>query len=162
MTQHRYPITALAGDYCRAAVGVVLAIPPLIVLPLNPYVAGIFALLGALFLVFGGRTLLRQLAPLEMNERAIARTGLLPVELAWSALDELKLAYFATRRDGAGGWMQLGLRAGRRRLRLDSRIEGFAAIVERAVAAATARQLPLSPTTMTNLAALGVGPAAGR
>jgi len=46
VTRHSYPIGALAGDYARAAAGLVLAIPPLVLLQLNPVVAAIFALTG--------------------------------------------------------------------------------------------------------------------
>jgi hypothetical protein len=161
VTRHRYPMGALASDYARAVVGLALAAAPLILVPLNPYVAALFALLAALFLLFGGRTLWRQLSPLVLTESGIASTGLAKVEIPWTGLDDVRLAYFATRRDGDGGWMQLALRAGRRRLRLDSRIEGFAVIVERAVRAAVTRHLSLSATTMANLAAIGLTVAPG-
>jgi hypothetical protein len=154
MTRHRYPPAALAGDYGRAIAGIALT-APLFLVSLNPYVAALSAVLLVLFLAFAWRTLLRQFGPLAMTDDGIACRGPFAVELSWSALDELKLAYFATRRDG-GGWMQLALRAGRQRLRLDSRIEGFAAVVERATRAAIARHLTLSVTTTANLAALGV------
>jgi hypothetical protein len=156
VTQHRYPIAVLASDYARAVAGLALAAAPLLLVQLNRYVAAAFALLALLFLSFGLRTLQRQMSPLVMSEGGIASTGLMRVEIPWTGLDDVRLAYFATRRDGAGGWMQLALRAGRRRLRLDSRIEGFAAIVERAIRAAVTRHLVLSATTLANLAALGL------
>lgn len=159
MSRHRYPVSALAGDYARAAAGLALAIPPLVLVQLNAVVASIFALLAALFAVFAWRTLLRQLGTIEMNDAEICRAGLFPVCLRWDSLDEVKLGYYATRRDGASGWMQLALRAGRRRLRLDSRIEGFAAIAARAAAVARQRDLALSPATANNLAALGIAAA---
>jgi hypothetical protein len=159
VSRHRYPISALAGDYGRAAAGLALAIPPLVLLQLNPVVASIFALLAALFVVFAWRTLLRQLGAIEMNDAEICRTRVFPLCLRWDSLDEVKLGYYATRRDGASGWMQLALRAGRRRLRLDSRIEGFAAIAARAAAVARQRDLALSPATANNLAALGIAAA---
>lgn len=160
MTRHVYPAAALLGDYARAIIGLVLCGTPLALLSLNPYVAAVFALLALLFLVFGIRTALRQLGPIEMNEAAIRSTGLFPRELDWAALDELKLAYYATRRDGKSGWMQLALRARGRKLQLDSRIEDFAEIVRRAVAAAGERRLKLSTATTANLAALGIAAAA--
>lgn len=160
MTRHTYPVSALLGDYARAVFGFALCALPLALLSLNPYVAAVFAVLALLFLVFGVRTALRQLGPLEMSDTAIRSTGPFPLQLDWAALDDMKLAYYATRRDGKSGWMQLALRAGGRRLRLDSRIEDFAAIVRRALRAATQRRLPLSAATMTNLAALGIAAAA--
>ena len=162
MTRHAYPMSALLSDYARASFGLALALPPLLFLPLNRYVALLFLLLCALFIVFASRTVLRQLGPVEMTEAEIRSTGPFARRLEWAALDELRLAYYATRRDGSSGWMQLALRAGRRRLKLDSRIEGFAAIVGRAVAAARQRQVRLSPTTTSNLVALGIAaPAEG-
>jgi len=156
VSRHRYPTAALAGDYARAGVGLALTAPPLFLLQLNAVIATLFAALAALFAVFAGRTALRQRGTIEMDETAISRAGPLPVRLAWDALDELKLGYYATRRDGSGGWMQLALAAERQRLRLDSRVDGFAAIVTRAAEAARRRQLTLSAATVNNLASLGI------
>jgi hypothetical protein len=160
VSRHRYPTAALAGDYARAGAGLALTVPPLVLLHLNTAVAAIFGALVILFAVFGARTLLRQRAVIEMDDSAIESSGPLSVRLAWDALDELKLAYYATRRDGTGGWMQLALRAGRQRLRLDSRIDGFAAIVARAAEAARRRHLELNTATANNLASLGIAAAA--
>src|SRR5262249_40883094 len=132
------------------------ALAPVLLVQLNPYVATLFALLSVLFLIFAWRTLLRQLAPLSMSDSGIASAGPFPASLAWSTLDDVRLAYFATRRDGKGGWMQLVLRGGGTRLNLDSRIEGFAAVVDRAARAAAARHLELNVATTTNLASLGI------
>jgi hypothetical protein len=156
VTRHRYPTAALAGDYARAGAGLALTVPPLALLHLNLAVATIFAGLIGLFAVFGGRTLLRQRAVIEMDETAIHSSGPPAVRLEWAALDDLKLAYYATRRDGSAGWMQLALRAGRQRLRLDSRIDGFAAIATRAAEAARRRHIVLNTATANNLASLGI------
>jgi hypothetical protein len=63
------------------------------------------------------------------------------------------------RRDGSAGWLHLALRAGRQRLRLDSRIDGFAAIATRAAEAARRRRLVLNTATANNLASLGIAAA---
>jgi hypothetical protein len=159
VTRHHYPTAALVGDYARAGAGLALTVPPLVLLELNPAVATIFTALVVLFAVFAGRTLLRQRAVIEMDETAIHSSGPLAVRLEWAALDELKLAYYATRRDGSAGWMQLALRAGRQRLRLDSRIDGFAAIATHAAEAARRRHLVLNTATANNLASLGIAAA---
>ncbi|TMJ45809.1 MAG: hypothetical protein E6G90_15455 [Alphaproteobacteria bacterium] len=52
--------------------------------------------------------------------------------------------------------MQLDLRSGRSRIRLDSRITGFAELVETSARAAEARGLTLNAATSANLAALGL------
>ena len=68
----------------------------------------------------------------------------------------MTLAYYSTRRDRRDGWMQLELRSGRKKVRLDSRIEGFAELVGKSASAARSRGLTLNAATLANLAALGV------
>jgi hypothetical protein len=53
--------------------------------------------------------------------------------------------------------MQLTLQSGRRRLRMDSRLDGFLEVAQRAADSAHANQLRLSPTTITNFGALKIG-----
>ena len=101
-------------------------------------------------LCFGGLTTLPAgTAPSRWARSGIAAHG--PVRGASSpgtALDGVSLAYFATRRDGAERLDAAG--APRRPAGaccLDSRIEGFADIVERAARAAARGIYPLSATT---------------
>jgi hypothetical protein len=68
----------------------------------------------------------------------------------------MKLAYYSTRRDRKSGWMQLKLAAGRSRLSLDSRLDGFERLVRHAALAAAGRDLELSEATAANLHALGI------
>jgi hypothetical protein len=156
MTSHAYPAAALIGDYGRAGLGLAFVVPPLFLISPLQIVGAACLGLSALFAAFAGRTMLRQLASIEMDECGIGAGGLWPRRLDWAALDGLSLHYYATRHDREGGWMQLALRAEGRRLRLDNRIAGFEAIAAHAARAAEARGLPLSPITLANLAALGI------
>ncbi len=156
MTRHRYPIGALAGDYARAGAGLALAGAPIALIPLNPYVAALCAALAALFGVFGALTVFRHLRSIEIGEEAIAARGPFPVRLPWSSLEGVTLRYYATRRDGARGWMELVLRGAGRRMMLDSRIEGFSEIVMRAARVARRRHVAITPATAANFAALGI------
>ncbi|HEV2552046.1 MAG TPA: hypothetical protein VGU20_32360 [Stellaceae bacterium] len=156
MTSHAYPAATLIGDYGRAGLGLAFVVPPLFIISPVQVVGAACLGLAALFAAFAGRTLLRQLAPIEMDEAGIGAGGLLPLRLEWAALEDLGVHYYATRRDREGGWMQLVLRAEGCRLRLDSRIAGFQSIAARAARAAEARRLHLSPITIANLAALGL------
>ncbi|HEU0155615.1 MAG TPA: hypothetical protein VFQ82_06055 [Stellaceae bacterium] len=157
MSQHAYPSSAMIGDYARAAAGLVPSAAILATMPLASPAAAVLAALTALFGVFGVRTALRHGTRLELNETGLVASGPLSTSIPWAELSGMKLAYYSTRRDRKAGWMQLELRAGRSRVRLDSRIEGFAQVVERAAAAAQARDLALSAATATNLEALGRG-----
>jgi hypothetical protein len=163
MSEHRYPTDALIGDYVRAGAGLLLVGAPLVLIPLNIYVEGMLVGLAALFGAFGGLTALRQLRPIEVGEEGIAARGPFPVRLTWEALEGVTLRYFATRRDGSSGWMELKLRGAGRRLLLDSRIDGFNDIAQRTARAAARRHLPVTPATAANFAALGIpmAPSAG-
>src|SRR5204863_155745 len=97
---------------------------------------------------------------IEMSETGLRATGLWHQVIPWAELDRMKLAYYSTRRDRRSGWMQLELGADAARLRLDSRIEGFDAVVRRAAVAAASRGIALSEATVANLDALGVKPPA--
>jgi hypothetical protein len=156
MSEHRYPADALLGDYARAGAGLLLAGAPLVLVPLNVYVEGALGALVALFACFGGLTALRHARRIEVGEEGIAARGPFPVQLTWEALDGVNLRYFATRRDGSKGWMELRLRCAGRRLLLDSRIDGFNDIAQRTARVAERRHLPLTPATAANFAALGI------
>ncbi len=157
MSQHAYPSSAMIGDYARAAAGLLPSAAILATMPLASPAAAVLAALTALFGVFGLRTALRHSTRLELSETGLVASGPLGAAIPWAELDRIKLAYYSTRRDRKAGWMQLELRAGRSTLRLDSRIEGFALVVERAAAAARGRGLVLSAATTSNLEALGRG-----
>lgn len=157
-TWHRYPTAAMVGDYLRAAAGLVPAVAILATTPFSE--AGTIVLGGfaAIFAIFGLRTVLRHGTSLEMTDTDLRAIGIWRRTIAWAELDRMKLAYYSTRRDRKSGWMQLELGARSTRLGLDSRIAGFDRLVRRAAAAAAARDLELSETTIANLRALGLAP----
>ena len=156
MTCYAYPASAMYGDYVRAAAGFVPTAAILAAMPVGTVAAT--ALMGfvALFAVFGLRTILRHGTRFEMTESALRASGLRRTSIAWGELDRMTLAYYSTRRDRREGWMQLELRSGCTKVRLDSRIEGFAELVEKSARAATSRGLTFNAATLANLAALGV------
>jgi hypothetical protein len=156
MTCHRYPWSALLADYGRAALGLAVTLPPLLLVGLSPVAVAIFSGLALLFAVFAGNTLLRQLGTLTIDDSGIAITGGWSRRIDWAALTRLRLRWFAARRDPRAGYMQLLLKGGGRRIAVDSRIEDFAAIAAAAARQATALGLSLDDSTIANLAALGV------
>lgn len=161
MARHRYPASTLVGDYARAGLGLVCTGAPLMLGSINPWIAGAFGVLAVLFAAFGGSTALRQLRTVAVDQDAIALEGPLPRRLDWAALEALSLRYFAVK-SGKGGWMQLVLRAGWRRIAIDSRIDGFAEIAALAAAAAQRRGIAFGEATLANLAALGIAAESGR
>jgi hypothetical protein len=75
----------------------------------------------------------------------------------WRRLDRLKLSYFSTKRDRSDGWMQLAVGStGGRTVKIDSSLDGFHDVVERAAHAAGDTGLTLSEATRANLKAMGI------
>jgi hypothetical protein len=139
----RYPRQTLMADYVRAAIGVVLCAAPLLLLDVNRWLAAILAGGFALFALFFVRTALRH------------RTRSILVE--WSRIDRMKLSYVSTKRDRSDGWMQLSVGStGGRLIKVDSSLEGFHDIVDRAARAAGSAGLLLSPATRANLKAMDI------
>jgi hypothetical protein len=158
MTQHAYPTPAMLGDYVRTAVGLIPTIAILTTIPVGMVGATVLGGFAALFAVFGIRTALRHGSRLELTDGTLRSSGLVRASVSLHELDRIKLAYYSTRRDGRGGWLQLELRSGSSTLCLDSRLEGFTKVVEASARAAEARGLGLGAATRANLRALGIEP----
>jgi len=155
-SRHVYPTSAMIGDYLRAAAGLLPTGAVFVTAPVGTVGATVLGGFAAIFAVFGLRTVIRHGTRLEMSESQLRTHGTVRRTITWSELDRMKLAYYSTRRDRRAGWMQLELGAGRSRVCLDSRIEGFDQLVRRAAEIAAWRGLPLNDATVANLAALGV------
>lgn len=156
MTRHAYPTSAMVGDYLRAAAGLGPALAMLAMGPSGLLGATVLGGLAALFAVFGVRTALRHGTRFEVVEGALRACGLFGASISFSDLQQMKLSYYSTRRDGSGGWMQLELRSDSATLCLDSRIGGFTELVQVSARAAQARGLSLNAATLANLQALGL------
>ena len=154
---HRYRPARLAPDYLRAGLGLAAAGLPLWAFDLPGVVRVVFACLMVLFGVYAIDVARRQRSRVETREGGLVihPAG---TRVEWSGLTGLQLAYFALRRDGKQGWMELRLDSGPRRVRIDSRLEGFCELVDRAMSAARARALRLDPATLANYASLGSRP----
>jgi hypothetical protein len=128
----------------------------LLISPPGAVATGILGALAILFALFGMRTALRHLTRIEVTETGLSATGPVRAEIPWGELDRIRLDYYSTRRDRRSGWMQLDLRAGRAAIRIDSRIDQFRELVERAMHAAALRGLDLNAATAANLEALAI------
>ena len=153
---HRYPWRSLIRDDLRAVAGVACTGLPLMLSSPPGVVSVVLAALMAIFIVFGVQAALRHVTTILVDGHGI-RALPLGIHLDWQRLSRLRLVYYSVRRDGRGGWMELVLGSGGRRLRVDSRLEGFAEVVRQAAAAADRAGLDLEPSTTSNLDALGIG-----
>jgi hypothetical protein len=150
LSVHRYLPTPLISDYLRAAGGLAITGGVLLFVPLAPVMMAIFGGLAGLFLLFAARTAQRQGMRVEVTEDGIAAAGWGRVGMEWRELEGVRLRYYSTRRNRTKGWMDLQLRAGGRRLMIDSGLAGFEEIAERAHRVARDRGLPLTPATEDN------------
>ena len=163
----RYDTRSIAADYARAAFGAVACLAPPVLVDVAAVLAWILVAVGALFVVFGLRTLLRHLTVYELSPEGMRARGPLGATVSWKDLTAVNLAYFQTRprrkiiARSPGGWMELTLREGRRTIRIDSSLEGFDDVVGEAARVARERGLTLNPVTLANLAAMGFVHASG-
>lgn len=159
---HRYPTRTLLADYGRGAVGAGISGTFWALSPVALYSMVLFGGLTALFLLFVLRTALRHRMRIVSDADGIGVVG--HARLPWRELEDMRLRYYAPRRSrnskGHPGWMTLKLRAGGRKLALDSTLDGFDDITTRANQAAVANRLDLGEVTQTNLTALGLAPGA--
>lgn len=153
----RYPRQTVWADYIRATAGVLLCGLPLLFLEVNPAL-GLVLLAGlVLFALFLVRTALRHRTRYLLADDTLCADGPAGAVVEWHRLDRLKLSYFSTKRDRTDGWMQLTVgSAGGRAVKIDSSLEGFHDVVERAAAAARSGGLELSHATRANLRAMGI------
>lgn len=160
MTVHTYPRRAIAGDYARAGAGLGLTGVPL-ALSESPGIES-YVLGGALILfsAFGWKTIVRHLTSIEVDERGIVHRAFERRFLPWRELADVRLRYYSTKRDRTGGWLLLRLTGGRdfrrRRLRIDSGLDGFDAVARLAAAAVRANGLALDAASAANFAKLGI------
>ena len=156
-TDLRYPRETLWADYIRAGAGAILCGLPLLLVEVNRWLAVILAAGFILFGAFFVRTALRQRTHYLLGPDSLCADGPAGTLVEWSRLDRMKLSYFSTKRDRTGGWMQLTVgSAGARTVKVDSSLDGFHDVVERAAQAARETGLTLSEATRANLRAMGI------
>jgi len=152
----KYSRGAILADYVRASVGALLTGVPMLFVAGSPATLAVLGVLTALFALFGIRTAIRHMSVVTLGPEGVRVHGGLGGRIAWQELEQLKLGYYTTRRDRQGGWMQLSLQGGGRRLKFDSSLEGFDRLVRQSVKAANANKLALTDATLANLASMDI------
>ena len=146
----QYPKGTFRGDCLRGLAGLTL-ISLLFSLGYPGALAGsILAGLAALFVIFIYTAWRRTQFGFDFGDEALVRNpdGR---RIHWSALSDLSLAYYTTRRDQQAGWLELKLVADSRTIKVDSRLSGFNHLLQHALRAAHDNHLELSPATRMNL-----------
>ncbi len=162
--RYRYPVKSLKGDYFRAGAGLAVCALPLFFAPPFGAVFVVFGSLAAMFAIYGLRAWARQMTVVDVAETVVSTAGpriisgrlASRVTLAWDEVSAVKLSYYSTKRDRTDGWMNLKLKGAGESLSVESDIDGFSAIAAKAAAVAKANSVPLSETTVSNFAVLGI------
>jgi len=153
----RYPRQTLWADYVRAAAGVILCGAPLLTLEVDRWLAVVLGAGFVLFALFLARTALRQYTRYVLGPDTLCADGPAGTLVEWDRLDRMRLNYYSTKRDRTGGWMQLSVGSvGGRVVKVDSSLDGFYDIVERAARAAETGGLELNTATRVNLRSMGI------
>ena len=154
MTTHRYDLRTLAPDYARAATGLLICMGALIWSQPGGWLGLAVAALAALFAAFAWRTVRQHMTAVEIDSACLRWRAFRQDCIAWKDLRLVALRHYSTRRDRSGGWMQLTLGDGGRRIDIDSTIEGFPALLTRVMAEARAAGLAMGDRTLANAEAL--------
>jgi len=151
-----YPAKAVMGDYVRAAIGVFFTGVPAVSLGAWTFAHWVLAPLCVLFLAFAWRTRVRHQTQIVWDDAGLSLSGASQVSVRWDQVRSLKLAFYATGRDRAGGWMQLTLKFDAAKIGADSGADNFPAFAARAALAAQALELRIDEASRANFNALGI------
>lgn len=167
-TSLHYPPGQLLGDDLRALTGLAFALGLLLTADFAPLALWICGPLAVLFALFGLRTLVMHVTRVRLASSGLERSIRLPGwtltrRMDWAQLHDLRLRYYATRRqrrEMQGGYFQLVLRDPQGRMKFESTLDGFDALAETALESAREQGLDLDETTRDSLFHLGLDPRA--
>ena len=151
---YRYPAHVLLADDLRVGFGLSISLGPLVAFELAPAVTFVLIALSILFGLFALYVATKHLARISLTSEGILVRDVKRRFLPWQSLERMRLAYYAPRRTSQEGWFELTLEGGRQKIRLESPLPGFNAVLEAAARAAGGRSLDLDPTTLENLRAI--------
>ena len=153
---YEYPWSVLGRDYFRSLFGTIVSMYPLIFLDID--IVFFLLLLGTtiLFLILLLRTLQKQVTTVTLTDELLNLSNLFEVTVYWDQLTEMSVSYFSTWRGGGNGWMEMKLKGAGRAIKIESSLQGFLEIVERAIKSAKGCGLALDSATISNLESIGV------
>lgn len=153
---YRYPRRALTAAYLRTAAGLIMVGFPMVFGEPGNVASVILGGIALAFAAYGARTWLRGKGRVVIDGVGISISGPLAAAVRWEELTGVKLSYYSTQRNKTGGWMQLNIAGGGRKLTIESTLDGFDDLTRRVIAEARARNIELSPATRNNLRPLGL------
>lgn len=154
---HRYPTAAIRRGYAISALGSAASLALAFAGHENFVVSVMCVTIFLLFVAYGARMALRGASVIVLDQDELRVVGPRVHQIFWSELTDVRLRYYATRRDGENGWMELAVLGRDKRITLDSDIERFGHVAARCREAAQARGIELTPATLRNFEAALAG-----
>lgn len=167
-----YPKDRLRDDFIKAGGGLLVAVLLIAFVPGSPVAYGLAAISAGAGAWLGREALRRRYVLMRVDEKGVHAVMRAPgivmalfrreTFIAWDDLKQLKLRWYATRRDRSQGFFELTLRSeGPRpaRLVVDDRLNDFLRLLREAEKAARRNLLMLDEATAHNLAGASPAPA---
>jgi uncharacterized membrane protein len=151
-----YPRRALTKAYLRAAAGLIMVGIPLILGDPGNVAFVILGSIALALLAYGIRAWLRGMGRVRVDGVGISIYGPLSVAVRWDEMTAVKLSFYSTQRDKTDGWMQLVISGTRRKLTIESTLDGFSEIARRVADESKKKDIKLSPSTINNFKPLGI------
>lgn len=140
----REAVKSLLGSLL--ALGAVLILQPALVVTV--FLMGI----AAMFALYLAQQVRKAMTKAEVSEQGLRYLpGGGAREIKWEALEDFRLNYYPDGKKAKSGNLVLVLKSRGVRIKLDSALEIFPALIQRAAKAARACKLELHPTTQANL-----------
>jgi len=153
----RYVPSVLRWEMAKGAAGTAGGLALLAGVNPSLWIAVPVGAVTAAFAAYGWQQHRRRRLRYEVTpERLLAAEGERSRALAWSALERIKLNFYAFGRKAENGTLVLHLHGGGHRIKLDSAADEFATALYYSAQAARQRELSLDPTTLFNLERLGL------
>lgn len=151
-----YPPKALGWESLKGAAGAAICFGVVGFLSPSPFLGWPIAGLGLLFGAYAMQQFRRRALRYQLDDQGLTELrGEARRAIRWQELAEFHLKFYPQTRKEAVGTLVLILKDGsRRRFKMDSTLEQFPTLLDRAAAAARSRNLLLLPTTEANLAQL--------
>jgi len=151
----RYPQGLVRWEIGKGTAGLVICVGVVVVMQPAGWVAVLLLIIAALFAAYVYQQVRRLPLHFTVDDHGVTRIqGHQRTPFRWNELQEFRLNYYPNGRKATMGTLVVVLRNGQGKLKVDSSLDHFPALLQRAARAARERSLTLHPTTEANLTQL--------
>ena len=143
-------------DDLRAIAGLVIFGAPLLFLKPVPWVAVALGAGTLVFLLYLGRCAIRHITIVQVSDTRIEIRAITSKSVDWATIDQVTLKHYSPKRRSGQGWMQLSVSGNARKIVIESGLEGFNGIAQRAAHVIGRNRLDVSVTTRANFKAMNI------